>query len=252
MDFAATAAAAAGLVIVTATAIHAGIYLRAAARRAPDAQAAAPCDVAASPRAATTVRLVLAETVASLWIALAAVCPARSPLGDPGGARLAVLLIAPPWLPRGALAVLARRLAGRGALVDLARLPCRRHTAALARVVARADRLRRAGRAHGLALVCYGSASASAGALLALAPARPAPRLILLGAPPAPSSALPPHAVAIRAAGDPWHPPPPHEPAGMGAIELVAVGHVSLLVAPHVADVVYDACADGEPPPGRA
>lgn len=235
----ATAALLLGFCITAVVAVHAALYV--VRRRAAPGMDACGADAAAA--GAPVVRLVLTETAASFWLACATLWPVRFPIGDPARARRSVLLAGPAWLPRRGLAVLARHLAREGTLVDAVRLPARGDATALARAAARADALRRRAPAVPLTIVCYDCAGTVAAALLALLPRRAVARLVLLAVPtcPAPPPAVP--TVTMRAAGDPWH-------AGAGGpraegpeIELAGIGHLALLVAPHVADVVRDACA---------
>jgi hypothetical protein len=234
---------------VGATALgHAALYLRARWRAAREPSS---CPNADDAERAGVARLVLAETIASIWLLAASLRPRRLPLGDPDTARHVVLLVAPGWLPPRALTVLGGRLARGAALVGVTRVPRRPRARALARAAACADALGRACPAAPLSVVCFGAAARSAGTLAALLRRGVLRHLLLLAPPAGADAAADPRTVTLRALDDAvcGHAP---DDARAATITLRGVGHLSLLVAPHVAEVIRDACRpdDAEAPRG--
>jgi len=230
----------AGLTFGCLVLAHAALYL--VAGRSPTADT---CDAAQRPTLPW--RLILTEALASVWLAVTCLSPWRSRFGDATTTTSAVLLVAPRWMPAGALALLGRRLASRGLLVDLVRAPFHATEAHLARIAFRAERL---GRTAGYdpALVCFYDGCNVADRIARLLTPAAAIEVMLVAPRIGPGSpiASAPIPTVIRVAGDPWDRSDVRQPPT--TIELAGIGHLSLLVAPHVADVIADALrAPGRP-----
>ena len=152
-----------------------------------------------------------------------------------------ILVLAPPWLPARALGVFARRLARHGALVDVVRVPFRSRPAVLARVAARAERIGRTV-GKGASLVFFDRAGQlSKGLADTLAPH--GGDSIFLGPRDLTATDVPVGSTIVHAAEDAWT-VPIHPGIQNSMIMLDGLGHLSLLMAPHVADVVTDALAN--------
>jgi len=221
------------LLLGVLVAAHVSIYAFAPSDESPTD----PCD---APRRRLPLRIVIAEVIASLWLAAAALWPRTFPVAPNGPAAITLLILSPPWLPARALGPMARRLARAGALVDVVRTPHQATPAALARLAARAERLgRRVGQTP--ALLFFDRAGRLSARLVEML-GTPAAASLLLGPVAVHDTHIPRHATIVRASDDAWA-SPLSTSVPRNTIVVEGLGHLSLAVAPHVADVVADALA---------